>query len=110
MSLRKITPTTIKRKDFETGKLKTIKRFPRFEIGLRHLPEAKDWPVEGNKKYLIALELDMVGLDLREKKSEDGESTLDMEFQNRAEFIVTGLEILPHGSSHGSERVSRKVD
>lgn len=108
MSLRKIKPTTSKRRNFETRKTETVKSFPKFSISLKNLPEAKDWPVDGNKKYYITLELDMIELSIREKKESDGLNNFDLDFSNRAEFNITGLEVLPskQGSSH--ERFSRR--
>jgi hypothetical protein len=42
--------------------------WPRFHIGLEHLPEAKKWDI--GKKYRISLEVEMTGLNVSDNYSD----------------------------------------
>ena len=78
MEFRKIKPT--KRSDKDVGP--SGPSYPRFSIDLKHLPEAKKWEPNGKTKYLIALELNMTGLEIGE------------DFNN-ASFEIHGIKVLP---------------
>lgn len=62
---RKIKPKKIKEIEKEMSKEES---WPRFHIGLDHLPEAKKWDI--GKKYRISLELEMTGLNIADDYSD----------------------------------------
>ena len=41
--------------------------YPRFSIGLEHLPEAKKWEI--GKEYILGLKLEMTGITIEENYS-----------------------------------------
>ena len=75
--MRKIKPETIKdrEKRWEDKKI-----YPSLNMGLKHLPEAKNWKI-GNR-YAIKLELKMRGLH-------DGDRDRDNGY---ADFDIVGIE------------------
>ena len=72
--MRKIIPK--KRKDFITsGPSIDEPTYPKFHIGLEHLPEAKKWDI--GKKYFVTLELEMSALNI-DKKDKLSDATFDI--------------------------------
>lgn len=84
--LRNIKPKIIKKggmiAESVPAKTTTEKQYPRFEIGLVHLPEAKKWPV--GETYRIEMEVEMVGLRMSEHK----DPMMSDDWNNRAEFEI----------------------
>lgn len=103
--MKKIKPDIQKIKSLETAGSEEKKRYPEFSIGLKHLPEAKDWKV-GNK-YKVTLELEQTGLSIKEKKDAD---EFDINWGNRAEFNIIGIEVQENKKKEKVEKVKSRYN
>lgn len=80
--MRKIKPEKINK----SGEVSTPRKeiYPSFHIGLKHLPEAKDWDI--GKKYGLILKLEMTGIHIDKGGGQDWSG---------ADFDIVGIEVMP---------------
>ncbi len=90
MAMRKVKPqSNDDRFGIASSKHDKEKSFPRFHIGLEHLPEAKKWEI--GKEYLVTLKLKQTGISISK-------------FDNSADFDIIGID--PKGGKGGSDHNS----
>ncbi len=87
--MRDVKPQEIKRYELSKAESsKPQKKYCNISVDLNTLPEAKNW--EPGKEYTVTFKMKMTGLSLR-KSSQAND--YDYEYNNRAQFDITGVEI-----------------
>lgn len=93
MKLRKIKPEKMGEMEMPMAKDMPKEHFPSFNIGLEHLPEAKNWEI--GKKYSIELEVVQTSMDMH--KNKDGK-----------EMGMVGFDIVSIGAEEASKESGKK--